>query len=265
MATYAATTRFDFGRVIGDTFEVLSRNLVPFLLVALVLAGVPALVQTLVLPSRLSGVSGGAMAAWALGSLVFGIVKALLSFVMQGALVSGAIASLNGSKVDLGDMLARGLSAALPLLGLVILEVLGLMVGMVLLIVPFLILMVVWSVAVPSLVVERTGVIGAFGRSSDLTRGHRWAIFALMLVYGVLILIVTMIMGGVVGAFAGVTMVAGHLEPGSGVLSPIAAIFNAVTATVLGAVSAAGVAALYYHLRLIKEGVAPRSLLDTFN
>lgn len=267
MATDTATTRFEIGRVIGDTFEVLGRNLVPFLLVSLVLAGVPALVQTLVLPSRVGAVGGAAMAAWGLGTFVFSLVKALLSFVLHAALVTGAIASLNGSRANLGDMLSRGLSAAFPLLGLVILEVLGLMVGFVLLIVPGIILLVVWSVAVPSLVVERTGVIGAFNRSADLTRGRRWAIFGLMLIYLVLSWIVGMIAGALMFGLGGGLNVH-NFTPGVAptfTISPVTAIFTALLATVLGALSASGVAALYYQLRLTKEGVAPQALLDTFS
>ena len=265
MATDTAATRFEIGRVIGDTFEVLGRNLVPFLLVSLVLAGVPALVQTLVLPSRMGAVSGASMAAWGLGTLVFSLIKALLSFVLHAALVTGAIASLNGSRANLGDMLSRGLSAAFPLLGLVVLEVLGLMVGFVLLIVPGIILLVVWSVAVPSLVVERTGVIGAFSRSADLTRGRRWAIFGLMLIYLVLSWIVGMIAGALMfGLGGGVSALASGSTP-TFVGSPVTAVLTALLATVLGALSASGVAALYYQLRLTKEGVAPQALLDTFS
>ena len=265
MATDTATTRFEIGRVIGDTFEVLGRNLVPFLLVALVLAGVPALVQTLIMPQRAALMTGGAnWGNWALMGSVFSIIKVILSVGMQGALVTGAIASLNGGRVDLGDMLERGLSAALPLFGLAILYGFGLLLGLVLLIIPGLILLVIWSVAVPSLVIERTGVFGAFSRSSDLTRGRRWAIFGLMVVYAVLAWIVTAIGGALMLAFSGGL---GAIAQGgsSFIFSPVSSIFNAVVATVLGALSASGVAALYYQLRLTKEGVAPQALLDTFS
>ncbi|MER8441207.1 hypothetical protein NKH36_33005 [Mesorhizobium sp. M1312] len=38
------------------------------------------------------------------------------------------------------------------------------------------------SVAVPVLVQERLGVFGSMARSSDLTKGSRWALFGLFLV-----------------------------------------------------------------------------------
>ncbi len=254
--TDTAATRFEIGRVIGNTFEVLGRNFVPFILVALALSGIPAFVLQM-----LSFSSGGLSATHSLLSLVFMLIRAVLAFVLQGALVAGAISSLNGNRIDLGAMLSRGASAALPLFGLAILEGLGLVLGFVLLIVPGLILATVWSVAVPALVVEQTGVFGAFTRSGDLTRGRRWSVFGLLVIYAVLAWIVSAIGTAVVmGLGGGISAMAVAGAPSF----PLA-IFSAIVATLLGALSASGGAALYYELRLTKEGVAPQAVFDTFS
>ena len=42
-----------------------------------------------------------------------------------------------------------------------------------------------WIMAVPAQVVEQPGVFGAIGRSADLTRGHRWPIFGLMIIFAI--------------------------------------------------------------------------------
>ncbi len=64
---------------------------------------------------------------------------------------------------------------------------------------------VAWSVTVPVYVVEQTEVFSAFTRSADLTRGHRWRIFGLFVIYLVAIIIVEM----VTTAFGGVASLLG--------------------------------------------------------
>jgi len=252
----SAASRFDMGRVIGNTFEVLGRNFVPFLLVALGLSGIPAfLLQFLSISTPKMSLTGPMLTG------LVALIKGVLSLVLQGTLVSGAISSLNGNRIDLNAMLSRGASAALPLFGLAILEGLGIGLGFLLLIVPGLILATLWSVAAPALVVERTGVFDAFSRSSDLTRGRRWPVFGLLVVYAILTWIVSAISGAILFAVGGglAAITAGSLPLFS------TALFSGIVATVFGALSASGVASLYYELRFTKEGVAPQAVLDTFS
>ena len=129
--TDTATTHFEMGRVIGNTFEVLGRNFVPFILVALALSGVPAFIL------QMFSISTPGMSVTAsMLNLLFALIKGVLGFVLQGTLVAGAISSLNGNRIDLGAMLSRGASAALPLFGLAILEGLGVGLGIILLVIP---------------------------------------------------------------------------------------------------------------------------------
>ncbi len=58
---------------------------------------------------------------------------------------------------------------------------------MVLLVVPGIIVALMWSFVTPVLVVERTGLIDTFQRSRDLTRGHRWALLGLIVVYSLVV------------------------------------------------------------------------------
>ena len=48
-------------------------------------------------------------------------------------------------------------------------------IGFVLLIIPGLFLITIWSVIVPVIVIERTGVFDSFGRSRELVKGQRLA------------------------------------------------------------------------------------------
>jgi hypothetical protein len=69
-------------------------------------------------------------------------------------------------------------------------------IGFILLIVPGLILMVIWAVVAPVMVLERPGVLAAFGRSRELVRGNGWNVFAVIIVVSIGV--------GVVGFVAGI-------------------------------------------------------------
>jgi hypothetical protein len=111
-------------------------------------------------------------------------------------------------------------------------------VGFLLLVIPGLIVMTMFWVAIPAAVVERPGVFASLGRSLDLTRGCRWRVFGVVVILIVISLVAQQIAGMVAaasGAVFGIVFVAF-----------VTAFFTALTA-VAGAVS-------YHDLRLAKEG-----------
>jgi hypothetical protein len=55
--------------------------------------------------------------------------------------------------------------------------------GFVLLLAPGTYLLIVWSVAIPVVVLERPGGLRALTRSSDLVRGHRWKVLVLAVLF----------------------------------------------------------------------------------
>ena len=56
------------------------------------------------------------------------------------------------------------------------------MIGFILIIVPGLILITIWSVAAPVVVLENPGVFAALRRSRELVRGNGWQVFGVILV-----------------------------------------------------------------------------------
>ena len=118
-----------------------------------------------------------------MGAAFVGAVFAMvIAALVQGALTRAVVSANEGRRASFGECLATGLHVFLPLIGLSILFSIGVGIGFVLLFVPGIILLLMWAVAVPALVVERTGVFGAFGRSAELTKGSRWKILGLFLV-----------------------------------------------------------------------------------
>ena len=130
-------------------------------------------------------------------------------------------------------------------------------VGFILLFVPGVIVALMWSVVVPVFVVEHPGVFASFGRSRALTKGHRGKIFLLVLLYIVIAWIISVAMALIMG----VSLV----RPGAGNFAPAYLIANWLVSVPLMALVAVGVAAIYYELRLVKEGVGPQQLAAAFD
>ncbi len=264
--TTAVPRRFEIGRVISGTFSVIGRNFGPFALLALILGGLPNLLVSLAQISFISDqqtFSPQAMIGFFLGL----VVMLVAAFVLQAAIVHATVADLNGRRVVVGESLKVGLRNWLPLFGLAILMGLGLMIGFVLLIVPGIILAVMWSVAVPAKVVEKIGVMEAFQRSRDLTRGRRWAIFGLIVIYVIAVWIVE---AAIMAAFMPFVLSKG-LQPGAAAagfshsINIVTLVASPLIATLSTLVSTAGGATLYSELRGTREGVGPEALASVFD
>jgi Membrane domain of glycerophosphoryl diester phosphodiesterase len=245
---------FDFGRVIGGTFGLIGRNFLPFLLLAALLAGLPYF-GILVLQSALAATDPGAMVLASFGASIGSLLAAM---ILQGALTRASIDDLSGKGVSIGPALSSGLRYFFPLLGLGIFLGLGIMLGLILLIVPGIILAIRWMVSSPPIVVEDVGITEAMGRSATLTKGHRWALFGLCLLYLILVYAVTIVATLLTGSFETATM-------GVGIYSTAALIILPVVQTLLSLVGTVGVASTYFELRRIKEGVNVADLASVFD
>ena len=181
----------------------------------------------------------------------------ICTYVLQAAVVRSTITYLNGEPNKLGDSLSAGFRSFLPIMIIAFLSLLGIGAGMVLLVVPGIILAVAWSVVIPVQVVENTGIGESFGRSRALTKGHRWQIFALVLMYFLLAIVA----GLALNLLLGVSLI----RPGAAALAAPFLIASWVLRVVLSAITAVGVASIYYELRLVKEGVGAGQLAAAFD
>ena len=258
----ASAGALDIGRVIQDLFAALGRNFVTFAILAVVLTGVPTAVLYGLQGAILGPVVGGAGATAAFGSN-FGwlglttFVSAVFGVILQATIIYGTVSDLNDRQVSVADSLSVGLRALLPLIGLAILMGLALAVGFILLIVPGVMLAIAWCVAVPSYVVEQTGVIASFGRSAELTRGNRWRIFGLFLIYIVAVIILQLLLTMFGGLFSLAT-IGGFPLVTRLLILPLIQVANAL-------IGAVGVAVLYVDLRRLRDGVGPQGLAAIFD
>lgn len=257
MAIVDSPADFQIGRVVSRTFNVLASN-APVFLGAAALLTFPIL-----LLSFLSGgyPTPGAAATALHGGMLTVAAVLIFSFVggvlLQAVLMQATVTYLNREKPALGKCLATAFGLFFPLVGLTILFSLGLGLGIILLVIPGVMLLTAWVVVVPVRVSEDVTVADAFGRSRALTKGHRWKIFALLLIYLVLATLLELAMYPLVGATI--------LHPTTAALSPIAITLGWVVRVVAAAISATGTAVLYYELRTVKEGISPQDLAATFD
>ncbi len=122
-----------------------------------------------------------ALLSWALGTVgaLIGLIFSLFGmFLLQAALVK-AVQDVRDGRVDLS--LGETVSAVLPYVGTVavasILASIGIGLGFVVIIVPGLILLTLWSLIVPEIVIGGAGALEAFGRSWRTVRGYAWNVF----------------------------------------------------------------------------------------
>lgn len=244
---------FDLGRVIQRTFTSISQNAAVFFGAAALLVGVPSALSAFGQGDLLTTTSGSSFLFVAFGAVLYMVGL----YILQGVVVKAAVNGFNGKTTSFDSAFNVGIQMFLPLLGLGIVAGLGMGLGFIFLIVPGVILTVLWSVAAPAVVVEKRGILESLQRSRDLTRGYRWPVFGLLVIYMVL----TWIVGGAIGGLN--LALGGTFEAGPNLG------FNLIAGPVVnvlsGVVASAGVASLYYELRTAKEGAGPEDLASVFD
>jgi hypothetical protein len=167
-----------------------------------------------------------------------------------------------GGAVDVAAVFGTAARLALPLSVLYVLMYLGIVAASLLVVVPGIILMLMWTVAGPALVQEGTGIGGAFGRSRALTKGHRWKIFALLLVAGVAVLVVMSVISLLT---AGTVSFLRLAALGAARQLPIGySIASAIMGIVIISFFAAIYSNLYFALREAQEGPEVGALAEIF-
>lgn len=163
---------------------------------------------------------------WLQGAVVFAVQDAL-----DGTFDSGTREIFSRVAPFLGSLVVAGVLAGL-----------GIGIGLILVIVPGLFLLTIWSMLAPVIVLEGASVGEAFGRSRALVRGHGWRVFGLILV--------TAVLTGIAGSIlrAAFSFLPRFLEifVGSTIASAIVAPFSAIALTVA-----------YFLLRRDTEGSGP--------
>lgn len=245
------TLRFNIGRVMAVAFGVLARNFVPLMAISIALAVPGFLINWWSRNVPVDPQHHNYFNKEMFLGLVVGIV---VGSVTQSALTYGTLQSLRGQPVRIGDCLRRGLKPAPKVAMAIILWWLMFMISAMFLLIPGLIVATVLWLTVPAIVVENAGIIGCFGRSRQLTKGHRWPIFGLFLLVTVLYIVIEVVVFKTVG-LPNLLVVMQDIR----VLAPVALVSNLLVAYAV-VMTAVG----YYYLRSEKEGIAIDDVAKVF-
>jgi hypothetical protein len=173
----------DIGSVLGEAWDLYKRFFWQFFLTAFVVFAILDLLSALA--DAAAGDSFLAAVFWGLIALTVGVVG---YFWVQGALVE-VVKDVRDGRADrtIGEIY-QAVSPRLPALIVGgILAGIGIAVGLILLIVPGLFLLTIWSMLVAVIVIEGKSAGEAFGRSREIVRGHGWSVFGLIIVTFILV------------------------------------------------------------------------------
>jgi len=165
-----------------DLYKRFWRHLVPIALVVYLVISLVTLLLTL-----LAGI---------LGAIVSAFVSIAGVFWLQAALVE-AVNDVRDGRADLSlDETLRRTWPRVPTVAVAgILAGLAIAIGLVLLIAPGLFLLTIWSVIVPTIVLENRSVMESFGRSRELVSGYGWTVFGVIVMTFLLLLAVSIVVG----------------------------------------------------------------------
>jgi hypothetical protein len=159
----------------------------------------------------------------------------LLNFSLIGALISAlhmhaVILISQGQRPRLADVGVRGLRVLPVVMAAEIVAGMGIALGFVALIIPGILLLLRWSVVAQTAAIEQEGWLPSLRRSGQLTAGHYWHIFGLLIAVG-------LSGGGItslatLGVGSGTGAGAGYLIAGIAVNTVIAS-FTALTLAIL--------------------------------
>jgi len=233
-------TGFAVGDVLGRSLSVFRRDFGKFILVTGIIL-LPDLAKSLIDSNGGPGNARAATSGWS-------IVSTALQVFADVAVISAALARMNGGMLSVWDAMREGGLRFRSALFATVLQGVAVVLGLVLLIVPGLIAFAMMYVVLPVCVAEETGATASINRSAALTKGHRWKVFGISLVTGagaVIMVVVALLAiqfgGPAVGAFVIYLFQIIYL--------PFAAVVSVV---------------VYRALRLAKEGPTSQTLAEVF-
>jgi hypothetical protein len=213
----ATASRIEPGRVIGEAFQTYRDHAGALLGGAVIVIGLAAVINGLFATTgSLALVAVGVLVSIVAGVLYAGYVVKLVQDVRDGRRDFSVGELFSAAAPYIGTLFLNGLLAGIAIT-----------IGFILIIVPGLILITIWSVIAPSIVVEDRGVIEAFGRSRELVRGNGWNVFG-AIVLAFLIVIAVSIVAGLIGSALG--------DAGRVVLQAIANVITAPIAALVASI-----------------------------
>jgi hypothetical protein len=218
------------GEVISKTFELYRRNFTKYFVLFAIVGGIIGIATTLATNVFISKLQTPPInptlqqiLAWLSGLLgpllayiaVLSIVYLVFYPVAEGGTIKMTSEMIEKGTADLGQSVKFAISKLIWMWALGLVVGIIVILGYLALLIPGIILEIMFSLALPALLVENTGVIGSMGRSRELV-SHRWLkTFATFLVLVIIIIVFAVVLSLVTIPFG----------PAAGIVSSILSAF----------------------------------------
>jgi len=237
---------FDASGVVRRTFGAFGANLPLFVGLALILFAAPTVAQTWIAQTYAPPGSPLGFVA----PIVLGIAAEAITCIAKAVIFIKTMDYLSARTTPVSGILNRIFSAWWKLWLVNVIVVYASAAASIVFIIPGILLGVRWIVAAPVVIFENTTAFDALGRSRDLTKGRRWPIFGLILVY-FLIVIVGEVMLLKLAVAPDLKLLAGLASP------KMRYIVSPIISTVTAPLMSAGLAVAYWELSKGRERADP--------
>ena len=202
------------GEAISKTFQVFRRDFTKYFVLYAVVGIIVQVATTLAqqafvvpmlpmnpTPQQVSSLLSGLFGALFLLIGVIFVVNIIFSTIAQGSAITLASEQITKGEASLGASIRFAASRLLSIWAVSIIVGIIVFLGILALIVPGIILAIMYSLALPVLLIEKKGVFESMGRSRQLV-SHRWAkTFGTFLVLGIIVIIASLIFGAITSPF----------------------------------------------------------------
>ena len=246
-----------FGGIFSTALEIYRRNAVKLLAIVAVIV-IPLslisffIVRALVTPGTETAEVGGqtieiperrSLFVLLLAAAIGAAIAIIINSILQAATMRGAALATLGEPVDISESYRWGLRRFGSVLLVAVLIGLGVLGGLILLIIPGIIFLVMWSVSIPAVVVEGQRGTSAMRRSWNLVKGHFWFVLGVVVVAA----IITSVVSSIFSRFAGTS-------------DTLALILNTIGQIITAPFSALVTVVLYLDLRTKAENLTMTGL-----
>ena len=236
--------KLNLGQVIQKCLQVYLRHFLSIFLLGMLVFS-PLIAISVAFPETMAR---GAGTLW---DTIHTLIPISLGSILSAVLTTFVLEHLSGGRPAVADCLRSGFQRLPLLLALNFLLTIAYLAGIILLVIPGLISMALFSVAVPAFVAERISIKQSLRRSVQLARPDFWPVFALFLLFGVLV-ILTMVPFFLLVTFLSMENLV------------FANVGYSLWGVVMGSIQAVLSVVLYHELRTHREGITSEELLDTF-
>jgi hypothetical protein len=198
------------GEAISKTFQVFRQDFAKYFVLYAVVGIIVQVVTTLAqqafvvpmlpmnpTPQQVSNFFSGLFGALFLLIGVIFVVNIIFSTIAQGSAITLASEQITKGEASLGASIRFATSRLLSIWAVSIVVGIIVFLGILALIVPGIILAVMYSLALPVLLIEKKGVFESMSRSRQLV-SHRWAkTFGTFLVLGIIVIAASLIFGAI--------------------------------------------------------------------